>query len=98
MVNRLFNVQGTIRANLYLLSVLVILYPLFQDVHFEVVPKDDIMVGSPFDIQVNVQNKSRNIRNYALTLTLTSVFYTGVPTSVIKTAKFNRELGAIKSE
>ena len=69
-----------------------------QDVKVEIKLKDGILIGNPFDVVVKFQNTSRQERNISGTLTIWSVYYTGVSKTRVKSEKFNLTLKAIKSK
>lgn len=69
-----------------------------EDVKFEVCQKDDILVGSNFDVVVRAQNKSREVRRVTGTVTLTAMYYTGVPKAKVKTSEFELTLGPVRAE
>lgn len=56
---------------------------------FDLVEKDQIMIGEPFDVTVTANNKSEEERTVKVTMTATVVFYTGVPVKVIKKETYN---------
>ena len=57
---------------------------VLQDVTCEVVPQDNILIGSDFTISVVISNKSTNTRTVAGQLSCHSVRYTGVRAKTIK--------------
>ena len=71
---------------------------LFKDVGFEFIFKDGLMVGHNFDVTIQIQNKSRLKRTVRLTLTCSSVYYTGVFRAKLKSDERVVELSCIKGE
>lgn len=51
---------------------------------------DDIFVGSDFDVPIQIENKSAEQRTVNITVTLSSVYYTGVTRSKLKQAIFSQ--------
>ncbi|KAF5290675.1 hypothetical protein FQR65_LT01965 [Abscondita terminalis] len=58
-----------------------------EDVAFDLVDLERIKIGEDFDIIVNIQNKSSEVRNITAVLSASSVFYTGVKAKLIKKAE-----------
>ena len=56
---------------------------------FDLVEKEAIMMGQPFDVALTAHNKSAEERSVKVTLTATIVFYTGVPVKVVKSETYN---------
>ncbi|XP_013396811.1 protein-glutamine gamma-glutamyltransferase K-like, partial [Lingula anatina] len=63
-----------------------------DDVKFNFVDKDDIFIGSDFDVEVKVTNTSDEERNVTITLSATVCRYTGVPVAQLKNEQFQIKL------
>ncbi|KAK5640144.1 hypothetical protein RI129_010955 [Pyrocoelia pectoralis] len=57
------------------------------DVDFDLVDLDKIKIGEDYEIVVNINNKSNEVRNIRAVLSSSSVFYTGVKAKLIKKAE-----------
>ncbi len=55
---------------------------------FDLIERDDIMIGQPFDITLKAHNKSEQERNIKATLTASVMFYTGVTVRTIKSETY----------
>lgn len=55
-----------------------------EDVYFDLVDIDSIPFGQSFDVIVNIQNKSNDIRTVNAVVTANSVYYTGQMASRLK--------------
>lgn len=75
--------EGSTRKEAYEISI--------EDMKFDLVEKEDTMMGEPFDVRMMVTNNSKETRNVKVTLTATIVFYTGVPVCQIKSETFTIE-------
>lgn len=51
---------------------------------FDLIEKDDIMMGQPFDVSIQCNNTASVDRSLKVTLTASIVFYTGVFVKVVK--------------
>lgn len=58
-----------------------------QDVVFDLVDIDSVPFGQGFDVLVNIENKSEEVRNISAMLSASSVFYTGATGETIKKAQ-----------
>ncbi|BES89269.1 Transglutaminase family [Nesidiocoris tenuis] len=58
-----------------------------EDVFFDLVEIDKIHFGQPFDLTVNIENRSNEVRNIDAVLTSDSIFYTGVTVHRLKRAE-----------
>ncbi len=67
---------------------------MFQDMTFALSEKNDILIGQPFDVALKVNNKCNLDRNVKITLTATSMYYTGVPVKVVKSETYNIKAAA----
>jgi transglutaminase 1 len=54
------------------------------DVEFDLIELDQVMIGKPFSVTVNVENKSNEMRNVVAVLSASSVYYTGILAKSIK--------------
>eukprot|EP00918_Siedleckia_nematoides_P033728 GHVU01073272.1.p1 GENE.GHVU01073272.1~~GHVU01073272.1.p1 ORF type:complete len:769 (-),score=118.27 GHVU01073272.1:951-3257(-) len=54
------------------------------DLHFELVEKDETMIGEAFDVTLKVKNSSSSERNVKVILTAAIVYYTGVYVTDVK--------------
>lgn len=73
--------------------------PAKEDVEFELVDVERVMIGEPFAVTVNIKNKSTAVRNIQAILSAGSVFYNGVKANMVKRADgdFAVQPGASKS-
>uniref|UniRef100_T1J480 Transglutaminase-like domain-containing protein n=1 Tax=Strigamia maritima TaxID=126957 RepID=T1J480_STRMM len=58
-----------------------------EDVEFDLLDIDKIMIGEPFHVTVKIQNKSKQKRSIFAVLTATSIYYTGISYDTIKKEK-----------
>ncbi|CAH1779163.1 unnamed protein product [Owenia fusiformis] len=65
-----------------------------QDVFIDMIEKDDVLVGQPFDVVLKIKNKSAAERTVKATLTARVVHYTGVPAEIVKSESLNIKLEA----
>lgn len=65
---------------------------------FEVNQADHILVGKDFDIVYKMQNKSRHERNVHTSITLSTVYYTGVPKATVVTKTFDTLVPCIQGK
>ena len=62
---------------------------LTQDMKFDLVEKEDTLVGQPFEVTMKVTNDSTEERTVKCALTAQVVYYTGVVAGVIKKDVFS---------
>lgn len=56
---------------------------------FELINRDDTVIGQPIEVVLKVRNKSMDLRNVKATLTGSVIYYTGVPVKSIKSETYN---------
>ncbi|XP_074644522.1 hemocyte protein-glutamine gamma-glutamyltransferase-like [Tubulanus polymorphus] len=60
-----------------------------QDVAFDLIEKDGILIGEPFEVSLRARNITGDNRTVNVTLTACVVYYTGVIACKIKTQRYN---------
>ncbi|KAG1690979.1 Hemocyte protein-glutamine gamma-glutamyltransferase [Nymphon striatum] len=69
-----------------------------EDVYFDLVDIDTIMIGQAFHIRVKVKNRSRERRTITMVLTASTLYYTGVRANKIRREKHAFVLSAGQEE
>jgi len=69
-----------------------------EDVEFDLIEIDEIMIGQPFNVQVQVKNKSDQARKIFAVLSAISIYYTGVTNRPIKQVKKEISLAPQQSQ
>lgn len=59
------------------------------DVVIDLLEKEEVLVGKPFDVKLKVRNKSSETRTVKASVTATIVYYTGVPVDTVKSEDLN---------
>ena len=61
---------------------------------FELIEKEEVLIGKPFEVAVKVKNTSTEHRTVKGTVTASVVYYTGVPKCQVKALPFKESLNA----
>lgn len=73
--------EGSTRKDVYEVKI--------KDMSFDLINKEDTMIGQPIEVVLKVHNKSMDLRNVKATLTGSIIYYTGVPVKSIKSETYN---------
>lgn len=76
--------EGSSRQDIYQIKI--------EDMEFDLMEKEQIMMGQPFDVKLKVKNNATEKRNVKVTLTATIVYYTGVPVTNIKSELYGAKV------
>lgn len=61
--------------------------PGLEDMEFSLQELERIKIGEPFNVVVNIKNKSNEERNVKAVLSAGSIFYTGIKAKLVKKAQ-----------
>ncbi|KAL5022286.1 hypothetical protein ScPMuIL_001441 [Solemya velum] len=78
------------RANLMGSTMKALYETSSQDVSFDLVDKEVLEMGEDFDVVVRITNNSNEVRTINGTMTVATMYYTGVPGTVIKSEQLNQ--------
>ncbi|XP_072942893.1 hemocyte protein-glutamine gamma-glutamyltransferase-like [Epargyreus clarus] len=71
---------------------------LQNDISFKLLDIDTVQIGKDFRVTVDIQNNSEEVRNIKAALSVTSVFYNGVKSDVVKKVEGKLSVGPQKTE